>query len=128
MKNRRHVHNILEQSKDFTKVKTEALGIGKCRLFVNNNLTPKLKNLGFNCRKLKRLNLIENTWSFNGVAKIKLLNGHVKKISHELDLFKEFPHFEDFSFDVDFLANTEEFEEWADYDLESDPEVMNEVR
>ena len=118
MKNRRHTESILRHSKDFQGIQTEPLGLGKSKIFINNNLTPKLKT-SYNCRILKRNISIADTWSGNGILKIKLLNVEIKKISHERDLYREFPNFSGFTFDVEFLHNAEEYEEYADYDIES---------
>ena len=77
------------------------------KLFVQNNLCPHMKSLDYNCRLLKKKELIKDTWSFNGILKVILNNGLVYKISHDVDLYKLFPEFEEFTFDMKFCKNRE---------------------
>ena len=83
------------------------------RLFVNNNLCPHMKDLAFNCRILKKKEVIADTWSFNGILKIKMNDGEIIRISHEVDLYNLFSEFEDFTFDREFCSNAT-----ADIDME----------
>ena len=81
-----------------------------------------LNNLAFNCRLLKRDNLITDTWSAHGKVKLKLLDGTINIISHEIDLYRLFPESENFTFNTDFLgyADSEDHHPEYDYKLSSD--------
>ena len=115
-KSREIVDNILKNKKDLKKVKTDE----NTRLFVNHNLCPELKEISYNCRILKRKNLIEDTWNAHGTVSLKEKNGHVSKPNHILDLFRLFPDFDGFTFDREFCANAEEDDEWSAYDAENE--------
>ena len=65
----------------------------KSKIYISYNLTPKMKNLAFNCRKLKREKIINNSWSEESAVKIKLNNGTFKKVDHISDLVILFPDF-----------------------------------
>ena len=65
-----------------------------------------MKDLAYNCRRLKRDHIISDTWSFNGEVKIKHLNGKIEQVSHELDLLKVFPEYQSFSFGTTFCKNS----------------------
>ena len=105
-----------QYKKEFVNIDLVALGLGSGKIFVNNNLTPINKELSFNCRKLKREQLISDTWSSNGYVKLRGNDDSVFSINHEIDLFRLFPNYSEFTFDTDFLANAEEFEEYLVYD------------
>ena len=70
----------------------------KGNIYINYNLTPKMKNLAFNCRKLKREKLIINSWPEERSVKIKLKNGIFKKVDHISDLVTLFPEFSSVQF------------------------------
>ena len=56
---------IMDNRKKITAIDTESLGIGSTRIYLNNNLTPKHKELAFNCRQLKQDKLLEDAWNSN---------------------------------------------------------------
>ena len=67
------------------------------KLFIRPSLCPYNKTLAYNCRLLKRSNLIASALtSDDGSIKIKTLENAFVKITHETDLtsrYKEFRHF-----------------------------------
>ena len=92
------LEKIVDKRKEVNNIVT-AVGLPQdTKIYVTNNLCPHMKSLAYECRLLKQKNRIKDTWSFNGVLKIKRLNDDIIKISHEVDLFKLFPDFVDFSF------------------------------
>ena len=94
------LEKVYKRRKDIVSVGTK-LGFEQgVKLYINCNLCPAYSNLAFNCRQLKKKGLIENTWSSNGVIKIKTLEGGIKVITHEADLVKWFTDFDGFSFDT----------------------------
>ena len=115
---RKEVDRILGQAKLFPKTKTaEINGLkGTTKLFVNHNLNPHLNNLAFNCRLLKRDNLITDTWSAHGKVKVKLSDGTINIISHEIDLYRLFPEFDNFTFNTDFLDYADSEDHYPEYD------------
>ena len=68
--------------------------------YVNPHLSPEFRNLSFNCRQLKKAELIEDTWCHNGKIFIKHNDEEIETVSHEIDLYKNFPQFTLFSFDT----------------------------
>ena len=64
-----------------------------------------MRDLAYNCRLLKKEARIEDTWSFNGILKIKKLCGEIVIIEHEVDLYELFPDFKDFLFDINFCKS-----------------------
>ena len=107
---------IFKNRKKYASLDTNALGIGYGRIYINHNLTPIHKELSDNCRELKRQKLIEDTWTLNANVKIRGCDGAVHGIDHEMDLYRLFPNHLNFTFDVDFLANAEEFDEYLEFD------------
>ena len=124
---RKDVDMILGKAKLFPKLKTDqikGMNGAKSKVFINHNLNPNLNNLAYNCRLLKREKLIEDTWSANGKVKIKQRNGEINIIGHEIDIYRLFPEFPDFTFDIDFLQyvdNDDHYPEFDD-DLSTDSE------
>ena len=87
------------------------------KLYINDNLSPVFKSLAYNCRLLKRENLITDTWYKNGYLKVKTLNGIVKVISHEIDIFKLSRDFNGFSFNTELYETIiDDEEDVARYD------------
>ena len=60
-----------------------------------------MKNLAFNCRLLKRNNLINGCWPEERAIKLKMINRSYKKMNHEIDLKNLFPEFQ-FKFTQEF--------------------------
>lgn len=85
--NRKDVHKILLNKK---KLKTK----GK-RVFINESLCPKYRKFLGKANRLVKNNLAKNTFTRNGIVKIKLNNDEVMDIVHD-NFFKL--HFPDFSF------------------------------
>ena len=99
------VDQIIDKRKSLSKVSSAAGLPEDTIIYASHNLCPKFRDLSYNCRSLKRNKLIADTWSFNGVLKIKLLDDKILQISHESDLYKVFPEFQLFTFDTDFCKN-----------------------
>ena len=98
---------IVDKRKDLASVPEKVEFPENTKLFVRNNLCPHMKTLDYNCRLLKKKELIKDTWSFNGILKVLLDNEQIYKISHDVDLYKLFPDFEEFTFDRNFCQNRE---------------------
>ena len=71
------------------------------KIFINDNVSPTMKFLARNARYLKEDGLIEDTWFSNAAVRVKVA-GSTHKITHETDLIKIAPDYEDFSFDTSF--------------------------
>ena len=72
-------------------------------VFINENLIPGNKKIGYNCRKLKRQNLISKTYTVNGMADLisnNIKRGKPVKVLHMQTLLNLFP--------VEFKANNNE--------------------
>ena len=100
--NRKKLHDVAEKVN---------LPVGT-NIWVNYNLSPNMRVIDFNARKLVKDKVIAEAWFANAAVKIKCLNGKVLKIDHEKDLFDAFPTYEHFTFDTSF------FESIADRDME----------
>ena len=72
--------------------------------------------LAQNCRFLKWDGEIRDTWTINSSLKFKLLCGTIKNISHDIDLYSQFPNYNKFTFDADFCSNALENEYRGNYD------------
>ena len=72
------------------------------KIYANDNLSPYMRTLAYNCRLLKNAEEISDCWTSNGVLKVKTLSDDVIKIGHEVDVFKISPQFEGFTFDKTF--------------------------
>ena len=75
-------------------------------MFINENLTPVNNRIAYNCRKLKRQNLISKTYTVNGM--VYLISSNIKrgkpvKVFHMQTLLNLFP-------DVEFEASSNEEE------------------
>lgn len=75
------------------------------KLYVNDHLSPAFKSLRYNCKLLKNEGHIDEFWISNAKLKLKI-NGNVKVIAHEYDLYEIAPDFE-FTFDTDLYASLE---------------------
>ena len=73
------------------------------RIYVNDNQSPSMKNLARNARFLKEDGLVEDTWFLNAAVKVKAA-GQFHKITHEMDLIRIAPKYENFSFDTSFSS------------------------
>ena len=71
-------------------------------VYVNENLSPSMRSLHFNARKLKKAGIINDTWFSNAAVRLTLKNGKQLVATHESDLFEVSPSCEEFSFDTDF--------------------------
>ena len=68
-------------------------------IFLRPNLCPYFNKLAFNCRVLRRHELISKVvTSDEGVVKIKTLDNKFIKLTHETDLILAFPNFKHFNF------------------------------
>ena len=63
------------------------------RLYINDNQSPNMRQLAYNARLLKRGGLIADTWFANAAVRIKRHDSKIIKVTHEIDLFDEFPTF-----------------------------------
>ena len=69
------------------------------KIYIRPNLSPYFKTLTYNCRILKRNNLIERVITEDdGTLKIKTLHDGYCKITHESELMKRFLMFRNFKF------------------------------
>ena len=130
----RSKRNILDRLRNN---KRKLKGIGErlnfpphTRIFVDDNLSPNMRSVDFNARKLVKDGFAESSWFTNGAVKIKCSNGKRLTISHEADLYENFPSYPHFEFDTDFLdrifnVDVDDMEEYsrADFDFRMQKEV-----
>ena len=93
--NRKNCNKIFENKKKLAKLNNEKHNFREgTKIFVNESLTPMNELIAFNCRKLKRKELIHSCYSKNGVLNIKLTDkSRPVKIFHMeslLNLFSDF--------------------------------------
>ena len=98
--NQLHADMAPENKKKLNRVDLCNITTGN-KIFINYNLTPIMKNLAFNCRLLKRNNLINGCWPEERAIKLKMINGSYKKVIHDIDLKNLFPEFQ-FKFTQEF--------------------------
>ena len=71
------------------------------RIYMKDNQSPTMRMLASNARRLKEDGRIDDTWFSNAAVRIKH-SGKIHKVTHETDLLKIAPDYEDFSFDTAF--------------------------
>ena len=71
-------------------------------IFVNHNLSPNMKSIHRNARKLLKDDWISGCWFSSGSVRVKCLNGKTLSLDHEIDLFEAFPDYNDYTFDYNF--------------------------
>ena len=96
--NKKDATALIDSKNSIESLNKESTGLGQCdKLFVDQQLTPFMGNLAYQCRCLKRKNLILNTKVHNGTVKVLThdLNGAMKWhiISHYDDLYELIPEF-----------------------------------
>ena len=101
---RKTVTDILENRKklkNLSQLNIEMAGLtNQSKIFIRPSLCPYYRKLAYNCRQLKRQNLITDIYTTDeGSIKIKINSeGESIKILHEQTLLKYFPNFVGFSF------------------------------
>ena len=71
------------------------------KIYIKDNQSPTMRNLAKNARSLKKDGIIDDTWFANAAVRVKVA-GKTHKITHETDLIKLAPEYQDFSFDPSF--------------------------
>ena len=94
--NRKFAKQALYNRKKLKKVDKSILGVNN-DVFVNENLTPNNNKIAYNCRKLKRQDLISKTYTVNGT--VHLISSNIKggkpiQVLHMETLFNLFPEVE----------------------------------
>ena len=94
--NRKFVKQALYYMKKLKSIDKSTLGLTN-DVFINENLTPMNNRIAYNCRKLKRLNLISKTYTVNGM--VYLISNNIKrgrpvKVLHMQTLLNLFPDVE----------------------------------
>lgn len=117
---RRNFIDELKTKDAKTKLKDVGVKMGYPRgtkIYVNDNQSPKMKNLSFNARLLKQDGVIAETWFSNAAVRIKLTpTSKPLKITHEKDLIDNFPTYDRFTFDMDFYRRIQEDLDIEKYD------------
>ena len=97
---RKTVRSIFENKhklKDLSKINIDIDGLD--RIYINPSFCVYFKSLHYNCRLLKRKDIIKSIYTdHEGTLKVKTLNDRYIKITHETDLERNFGQFKDFSF------------------------------
>ena len=94
--NRKFAKQALSNRKKLKSIDKSTLGFTN-DLFINENLTPVNNRIVYNCKKLKRQNLISKTYTVNGM--VYLISNNVKrgkpvKVLHMQTLLNLFPEAE----------------------------------
>ena len=87
-------------------------------IFLNHNLSPNMKAIEHNARKLLKDGWINGCWFSNASVRVKCLNGKTLSLDHEIDLFEAFPDYNDYSFDSNFydkVLNNDLMEQYNGY-------------
>ena len=93
--NRKNSKRALYNRKRLSPSSMDSIGLGKTRIFISENLTNYNNMLAYRCRKLKRANIIHNTYTRDGVVTIVFSeNGKPKKILNKQTLHDLFPDFD----------------------------------
>ena len=74
--NRKYCDQILYNRKNFNNFDGSGIGMPNTKIFVNENLANSIRQLAFNCRKLKREKLISKTYTSNVIIHIVQIHGN----------------------------------------------------
>ena len=96
-------------------------------IFLNDNLSPNMRKLAYNARVLVAEGFAQSTWFSNACVRVKTNEGKVVVVTHECDLFKNFPVCQKLTYDVNFCNRIEaqDIEEYDDLDGWWDHEDFN---
>ena len=109
---RNHVEMIRKNKKNLMGIGNKVNSLNGSKIFMNYNLSPSMRTIDFNARKLLKEKLVSGAWFSNSSVRIKCLDGRVINIDHEHDLFDSFPSYEGFTFDTVF------YDRVANHDME----------
>ena len=98
----REIHDNKRKLKDIEELDLDIPGLNAdSKIYISASQSPYIKTLAYNCRLLKRSNLIAQVITGkDGRLTIRTLDGDYVKVGHEEDLTSKFPDFRRFSFDV----------------------------
>ena len=98
----REIHDNKRKLKDIDELDLDIPGLNpESKIYIRASQSPYTKTLAYNCRLLKRNNLIAQVITGkDGRLTIRTLDGEYVKVGHEEDLTSKFPNFRRFSFDV----------------------------
>ena len=96
------LHENKRKLKDLGDLDIEIPGLNQdSRIYIRPSLSPYFSNLAYNCRLLKKNNLVTRAKTGNsGKLSVQKIDGSFIKIEHETDLTTNFPAF-GFNFDYD---------------------------
>ena len=99
---KRNVIDSVRENRKKLKHVANTLNLRGKGIFLNHNLSPNMKSIEFNARKLLKDGLISGCYFSNASVRVKCLNGKTLSVDNEIDLFEAFPCYEGFSFDTNF--------------------------
>ena len=99
---KRNVIDSVRDNRKKLKDVANKLNIQGQGIFVNYNLSPNMKAIESNARKLLKDGVVSGCWFSNASVRVKCLNGKTLSLDHEIDLFEAFPCYEGYSFDTNF--------------------------
>ena len=99
---KRNVIDSVRENRRKLKDVGRRLNIQGDGIFINHNLSPNMKSIEHNARKLLKDGLIKGCWFSNASVRVQCLDGRSLSFDHELDLFEAFPGYEGYTFDTNF--------------------------
>ena len=101
VRTRRNIIDSVRKNKKNLKDIAARLNLSQgTRLFFNENLSPAMKNVDYNARKLEKEEMVASSWFNNASVRVKCHNGRVLLANHDIDLYEAFPNFQGFTFDT----------------------------
>ena len=97
--NRKVCDDAMSNKSRLKDAKIEELGSAIKNIYFNENLCTYYKDLAARCRRLRKSREIDETWTKNGIVRIKMKNGRIRSITHQADLDNMFPRFVYFASD-----------------------------
>ena len=93
--NSKHCKKALLYKKKLSNINNNKFNFNaETKLYINENLTPTNKSIGFNCRRLRRSNIIHACYTREGIVHIKQEeSSKLFKIFHISKLYELFPDF-----------------------------------
>ena len=99
---KRNVIDSVRENRRKLKDVGRRLNIQGDGIFINHNLSPNMKSIEHNARKLLKDGLINGCWFSNASVRVQFLDGRSLSFDHELDLFEASPGYEGYTFDTNF--------------------------
>ena len=82
----------MDKKQSLQKLNMEEIGIPvESKIYANLNLSPSFKEIDFFCRNMRKQNMLVSVSASHSYIKIRLMNMHIRRITHLAELKELFP-------------------------------------